>query len=77
MNVLRVMGEDGARGKDWLRARGHHLCLTDTIFYFFLFFFFYSRSGWESLAGYYRSRMQKGTSFAQNLIKVYVFYTHI
>ena len=23
---------DGARGKDWLRARGHHLCLTDTIF---------------------------------------------
>ena len=26
------MGEDGARGKDWLRARGHHLCLTDTIF---------------------------------------------
>ena len=34
--MLRVMGEDGARGKDWLRARGHHLCLTDTIFYFFL-----------------------------------------
>ena len=32
LNVLRVMGEDGARGKDWLRARGHHLCLTDTIF---------------------------------------------
>ena len=28
----RVMGEDGARGKDWFRARGHHLCLTDTIF---------------------------------------------
>ena len=28
------MGEDGARGKDCLRARGHHLCLTDTIFYF-------------------------------------------
>ena len=23
------MGEDWARGKDWLRARGHHLCLTD------------------------------------------------
>ena len=32
LSVLRVMGEDGARGKDWLRARGHHLCLTDTIF---------------------------------------------
>ena len=32
LNVLRVMGEDVARGKDWLRARGHHLCLTDIIF---------------------------------------------
>ena len=35
------MGEDGARGKDWLRARGHHLCLTDTIFYLFILFFFF------------------------------------
>ena len=26
--MLRVLGEDGARGKDWLRARGHHLCLS-------------------------------------------------
>ena len=26
------MGEDGARGNDWLRAWGHHQCLTDTIF---------------------------------------------
>ena len=25
------MGGDGERGKAWLRARGHHLCLTDTI----------------------------------------------
>ena len=24
--------EGQARGKDWLRAPGHHLCLTDTIF---------------------------------------------
>ena len=31
--MLRVIGEDGARGKDWLRARGHHLCLTDTFFF--------------------------------------------
>ena len=23
---------NGARGQDWLRARGHHPCLTDTIF---------------------------------------------
>ena len=36
--MLRVMGEDGARGKDWLRAHGHHLCLTDTIFSFFFKF---------------------------------------
>ena len=27
------MGEDGARVKDWLRARGHHLCPTDTVFW--------------------------------------------
>ena len=32
LNVLRVMVEDWARGKDWFRARGHRLCLTDTIF---------------------------------------------
>ena len=31
------MGGDGERGKAWLRARGHHLCLTDTIFFFFFF----------------------------------------
>ena len=29
------MGEDGASGEDLLRARGHHLCLTDTIFLVF------------------------------------------
>ena len=29
------MGGDGERGKAWLRERGHHLCLTDTIFFFF------------------------------------------
>ena len=23
--------------KAWYRARGHHLCLTDTIFFFFFF----------------------------------------
>ena len=27
------MGGDGERGKAWLRVRGHHLCLTDTIFF--------------------------------------------
>ena len=35
------MGGDEERGKTWLRAGGHHLCLTDTIFCFFFFFFFF------------------------------------
>ena len=26
------MGGDGAKGRDWRKTRGHHLCLTDTIF---------------------------------------------
>ena len=26
------MGGDGERGKAWLRARGHHLCLTVSFF---------------------------------------------
>ena len=34
------MGGHGARGKDWLRAREHRLCLTDTIYCFFVCFFF-------------------------------------
>ena len=33
----RVMGGDGERGKAWLRARGHHLRLTVTIFFFYFF----------------------------------------
>ena len=32
-----VMGGNGASSKDWLRARGHHLCLTDTISSFCFF----------------------------------------
>ena len=39
------MGGDRARDKDWLTARGHHLCLTDTICYFFFFFFFWGGGG--------------------------------
>ena len=42
------MGWDGARDKDWLRARGHHLRLTDTIFYFFFFFFFWGGGAGEN-----------------------------
>ena len=30
------MGGDGARVKDWLRARGHHLCLTDNFLVFLI-----------------------------------------
>ena len=41
----RVIGGDGGRGKDWLRARGHHVCLTDTIFLVFFFFFFWGGGG--------------------------------
>ena len=34
------MREDGARSKDWLKARGHHLCLTlQTQFSSFCLFF--------------------------------------
>ena len=33
------MGGDRSRDKDWLTARGHHLCLTDTICYLFFSFF--------------------------------------
>ena len=35
------MGGDGERGKAWLRARGHHLCLTDTNFCLFFFYYFF------------------------------------
>ena len=43
------MGGDGERGKAWLRARGHHLCLTDTIF--FLFFFLRGGGGGSRRTG--------------------------
>ena len=35
---------DGARGKEWLRARGHHLCLLQIQFSIFFFFFFLRNS---------------------------------
>ena len=37
LNVLRVMGEDGARGKHWLRARGITYVLQTQIFSFLFF----------------------------------------
>ena len=45
------MGGDGERGKAWLRARGHHLCLTDTIFFSF---FFLGGGGAGELAFYFK-----------------------
>ena len=30
-----LMGEDGVRGKDWLRARGHKTCVLQTQFSIF------------------------------------------
>ena len=35
------MGVDGARDKEWLRARRHHLCLFQTQFSSFFFFVFF------------------------------------
>ena len=34
-----AVAETGARGMDWHRIRGHHLCLTDTNFLVTKFFF--------------------------------------
>ena len=39
------MGGDGERGKAWLRARGHHLCLTNLCLTDTIFFFFFSGGG--------------------------------
>ena len=64
LNVLRVMGEDGSRDKDWLRARGHHLCVTDTIFWFLLDDFPDSRGKHSYIWKYIYSR----TSMARTLM---------
>ena len=48
---------DGERGKAWLRARGHHLCLTDTIF----FFFFWGGGGAGELAFYFKGTLENNS----------------
>ena len=53
------MGEDGARGKDWLRARGHHLCLTDTIFLFFKILMHTINGCLDGLAEYLQVKINK------------------
>ena len=58
------MGWDGERGKAWLRARGHHLCLTDTIF----FFWGGGRAG--ELAFYFEGTLENNSLFLGNKTNV-------
>ena len=60
------MGGDGERGKAWLRARGHHLCLTDTIF----FFFFGGGEGAGELAFYFKGTLENNSLFLGNKTNV-------
>ena len=68
----RVMGGDGERGKAWLRARGHHLCLTDTIFFLFFFFFFFGGGGGGAgeLAFYFVGTLENNSLFLGNKTNV-------
>ena len=60
------MGGDGERGKAWLRARGHHLCLTDTIF----FFFWGGGGGAGELAFYFKGTLENNSLFLGNKTNV-------
>ena len=62
------MGGDGERGKAWLRARGHHLCLTDTNFFFYFFFFFGGGAG--ELALYFKGTLENNSLFLGNKTNV-------
>ena len=62
------MGGDGERGKAWLRARGHHLCLTDTIFFFF--FFWGGGGGAGELAFYFKGTLENNSLFLGNKTNV-------
>ena len=62
------MGGDGERGKAWLRARGHHLCLTDTIF-----FLEGGGGGWGGageLAFYFKGTLENNSLFLGNKTNV-------
>ena len=61
------MGGDGERGKAWLRARGHHLCLTDTIFFFF---FLGGGEGAGKLAFYFKGTLENNSLFLGNKTNV-------
>ena len=69
------MGGDGERGKAWLRARGHHLCLTDlcltdTIFFSFFCFFFWGAGGAGELALYFKGTLENNLLFLGNKTNV-------
>ena len=63
------MGGDGERGKALLRARGHHLCLTDTIFFFF-FFLGGGGGGAGELAFYFKGTLENNSLFLGNKTNV-------
>ena len=65
------MGGDGERGKALLRARGHHMCLTDTIFFFF--FGGGGRGGGKGageLAFYFKGTLENNSLFLGNKTNV-------
>ena len=64
------MGGDGERGKAWLRARGHHLCPTDTNFCFLFFFFFWGGGGAGELAFYFKGTLENNSLFLGNKTNV-------
>ena len=64
------MGGDGERGKAWLRARGHHLCLTDTIFFFFLGGGGGGVEGARELAFYFKGTLENNSLFLGNKTSV-------
>ena len=63
----RVIGGDGERGKAWLRARGHHLCLIDTIFFFF---WGGGGGGAGELAFYFKGTLENNSLFLGNKTNV-------
>ena len=54
------MGGDGTKGKDWLRARGHHLCFTVTIFW----------GEQENMAIYFKGTLENNSLFLRNKTNV-------
>ena len=61
------MGGDGERGKAWLRAQGHHLCLTDTNFWSF---FGGGGRGAGELAFYFKGTLENNSLFLGNKTNV-------